>query len=36
MDKFMLRTIINGLGLYAAIGLIDGIVLQNPDPITYV
>ena len=36
MDKFILRTVINGLGLYAAIWLIDGIVLQNPDPITYV
>ena len=36
MDKFILRTVIHGFGLYAAIGLIDGIVLQNPDPITYV
>ncbi len=36
MDKFILRTVIHGLGLYAAVELIDGIVLQNPDPITYV
>jgi len=36
MDKFILRTIINGFGLYAAVELIDGISLVNPEPVTYV
>ena len=36
MYKFLLRMVINGLGLYAAISLVPGISLQDPDPVTYV
>ena len=36
MNKFLLRTIINGIGLYLAITLVDGLSLQNPDIISYV
>ncbi len=36
MDKFILRTIMHGVGLYAAVSLIDGVVLPNPTLVTYV
>lgn len=36
MNKFLLRMVINGVALFAAISLIPGISLQDPDPVTYV
>lgn len=36
MSRFLLRMVINGLALYIAIILVPGIVVQNPNPITYV
>lgn len=36
MDKFILRLVINGFGLYAAVALIPGIVPQSPNPVSYV
>lgn len=35
MNKFIIRTFINGVALYAAVALIPGIVPQNPNPISY-
>ncbi len=36
MNRFILRMVINGLALYAAIALVDGIKLPNASPITYI
>jgi putative membrane protein len=36
MNKFLLRMVINGFALYAAIALVPGIVMQDPNPVTYV
>lgn len=36
MTKFLIRIIINGFALYAAVALVPGIVPQNPNPISYV
>jgi putative membrane protein len=36
MSRFLLRMVINGLALYIAIVLLPGIVVQNPNPLTYV
>lgn len=36
MYKFLLRMVINGFALYAAVSLIPGISLQDPDPVTYI
>ena len=36
MNRFILRMVINGLALYAAISLVSGIVVQDPNPITYI
>lgn len=36
MSRFLLRMVINGLALYIAIVLVPGIVVQNPNPLTYV
>lgn len=36
MSKFLLRMVINGVALYAAIALVPGIQPENPDPISYV
>ena len=36
MDKFILRLVINGFGLYAAVALIPGIVPQSANPVSYV
>lgn len=36
MNRFLLRMVINGLALYAAVSLIPGIVVQDPSPVTYV
>ena len=36
MYKFILRLVINGFALFAAIYLVPGISLQDPDPVTYV
>jgi len=35
MNKFIIRTLINGVALYAAVALVPGIVPQNPNPISY-
>jgi putative membrane protein len=35
MNKFIIRTFINGVALYAAVALIPGIIPQNPNPISY-
>ncbi|MEK6222729.1 MAG: phage holin family protein [Chloroflexota bacterium] len=36
MNNFILRMVINGFGLYAAVALVPGITPQNPDPTSYV
>lgn len=36
MNRFLIRMIINGVALFAAISLVPGISLQDPDPVTYV
>ena len=36
MNRFLLRMVINGVALYAAVSLIPGIVVQDPSPVTYV
>jgi len=36
MDKFILRMIINGFALYAAVYLVPGIVPENPNPVAWV
>ena len=36
MSRFLLRMVINGLALYIAIVLVPGIVVQNPNPLTYI
>jgi putative membrane protein len=36
MEKFFIRTIINGFALYAAVYLVPGIDPQNPNPIAWV
>ncbi len=36
MNKFLLRLVINGFALYAAIALVPGIVPENPNPVSYV
>jgi len=36
MNKFLLRMVINGFALYAAISLVPGIVMQDTNPVTYV
>lgn len=36
MNRFILRMVINGLALYAAVALVSGIVVQDPSPITYI
>jgi len=36
MNKFLIRIIINGFALYAAVALVPGIVPQNPNPVSYV
>jgi putative membrane protein len=36
MNKFLLRTIVNGTALYIAISVVDGLSLQNPEIISYV
>ena len=36
MNKFLIRIIINGFALYAAVALVSGIQPQNPNPISYV
>ncbi len=36
MDKFVLRMVVNGFALYAAVAIVPGIVPQNPDPVSYV
>lgn len=36
MDKFILRLIINGFALYAAVYLVPGIVPENPNPVAWV
>lgn len=35
MNKFVIRTLINGIALYAAVALVPGIVPQNPNPVSY-
>lgn len=35
MNKFLLRMVINGFALYAAVSLIDGINLVEPTPVNY-
>lgn len=35
MNKFLIRIIINGFALYAAVALVPGIVPQNPNPVSY-
>lgn len=35
MTKFLLRLVINGFALYAAVALVPGIVVENSDPVTY-
>ena len=36
MNKFILRTVVNGIALYAAVYLIPGIVPENPNPVSWV
>ena len=36
MNKFLIRIIINGFALYAAVALVPGIVPQNPNPVSYI
>ena len=36
MNRFILRMVINGLALYAAITLVPGIKFPNASPITYI
>jgi len=36
MNKFILRTVVNGFALYAAVYLIPGIVPENPNPVSWV
>lgn len=36
MNQFLLRMVINGFALYAAVYLIDGINLANPEPLTFI
>lgn len=35
MNKFIIRTFINGVALYAAVALVPGIIPQNPNPVSY-
>lgn len=35
MNKFILRTIINAVGLYAAVAIIPGITPENPEYVSY-
>ena len=36
MNKFILRTVINGIALYAAVFIVSGIVPENPNPVSWV
>ena len=36
MDRFLLRLVINGVALYAALSLVPGLPVQNPSPVTYI
>ncbi len=36
MNRFILRMVINGLALYAAVALLRGITVPNASPITYI
>lgn len=36
MEKFFIRTIINGFALYAAVYLVPGIIPEDPNPIAWV
>jgi|GEM_PF-63033 putative membrane protein len=36
MENFILRTIVNGFALYAAVFIVPGIVPENPSPISWV
>ena len=35
MNKFIIRTFINGVALYAAVALVPGIYSINPNPVSY-
>ena len=35
MTRFLLRLVINGFALYAAVALVPGIAVENAEPITY-
>ncbi len=36
MEKFVIRTLINGFALYAAVFLVPGVIPENPNPIAWV
>lgn len=36
MENFVIRTLINGFALYAAVFLVPGIIPENPNPIAWV
>ena len=36
MENFILRTVVNGFALYAAVFIVPGIVPDNPSPISWV
>lgn len=36
MENFILRTVVNGFALYAAVFIVPGIIPDNPSPISWV
>ena len=36
METFVIRTLINGFALYAAVYLVPGVIPENPNPISWV
>lgn len=36
MENFVIRTLINGFALYAAVYLVPGVIPENPNPISWV